>query len=110
MIRYKLGSRDAKILSDEFGDEILARELFAEFLGRRGYDREFAVRLVQVAAARPAGPTWRLRCAAALMLESQVFTAAGPGLGELEGVVHAIAAVVPDRLTYSARATGCGRG
>ena len=58
------------------------------------------MRLVQVAAARPAGSTWRLRCAAALMLESQVYTAAGPGLGELEGVVQAIAAVVPDRLTY----------
>jgi len=98
VIRYKLGSRYAKILSDEFGDEVLARELFAEFLGRREYDREFASHLVRVAASRPAGPTWRLQCAAALMLESQVCTATGPGLSELDGVLRVISAVVPDRL------------
>src|SRR5262249_19664623 len=55
-----------------FVGERLAEELLREFLDRRSYDRDFAGRLVAVAAARGCAPSWPVRRLAVLMLEAQL--------------------------------------
>jgi hypothetical protein len=83
-------------LSHEIDEELrgdrLAAELFGEFLGRVGYDRGFAVRLVDVAGARGCSASWPLRRVAALMLESRLLALPDGDVDELGEVVRAIAA------------------
>jgi hypothetical protein len=58
------------VLSLDFGEDPLARNVVAEFLSVRGYRREFAERLIAVAAGTQ-GASWELRRACVLMLENQ---------------------------------------
>jgi hypothetical protein len=96
----RLPSPFIRILVEEFGDEALARELFAEFLGRMRFARAFALRLVDVAGGkrRWKRTSWRLRCAAALMLESQIWATPASENGELELILRSIAGSAPGGL------------
>ncbi|MDQ3802875.1 MAG: hypothetical protein M3416_03360 [Acidobacteriota bacterium] len=75
-----LPARLRSILSREFGGDPLALALFDEFLPRRDYSRDFALKLTDV-ARRGAGVAWETRRLAALMLENQVLKLA-PGATE----------------------------
>jgi hypothetical protein len=82
----------SNLIAEEFGSERLAAELVGEFLDRGSYDRGFAVRLVEVAGARGCAPSWPLRRATVLMLESQLFALPAEENDELGEVLRAIAA------------------
>jgi hypothetical protein len=99
---HKLAPDFAGVVAAEFGEESLARDIFEEFLGRQSYERAFATRLVKVAAARVDGspPSWPLRCAAVLMLETQLCAEPVRDDGELDFILRCIADTVPGGLTY----------
>jgi hypothetical protein len=80
------------VIDDELRDDRLAAELLGEFLGRVGYDRGLALRLVEVAGARGCSASWPLRRVATLMLESQLLSLPEGDLDELGAIVRAIAA------------------
>jgi hypothetical protein len=76
----------------EFEGDRLADDLFGEFLRRVGYDRGFALRLLEIAGGRDEPASWPLRRAATLMLESQWLALPAAELDELGEVLRAIAA------------------
>lgn len=80
----------ATIVAEEFGDEALALDLFAEFLGRRRYQKAFAARLAMIAAARTERPSWPLRRAAVLMLETSLCSTRGGDLRAFEQILSLI--------------------
>lgn len=69
--RGHVTDRLSKIISREFGRAPLALDLFGDFLTRRSYCRDFALRLIGV-AGRGTGEPWEVRRLAALMLENQM--------------------------------------
>ena len=78
------------IVAEEFRDDTLALELFAEFLGRRRDQEAFAGRLVTIAAARAEQPSWSLRRAAVLMLETLLCSTSEGDFGAFEHILSAI--------------------
>jgi hypothetical protein len=58
------------LVDREFEGEPLAREVFARFLGGPRCDRDFVELLVGVAAGCRESPSWALRRAATLILET----------------------------------------
>lgn len=76
-------ARLSEVISREFEHSPYALALFGDFLARRAYCREFALRLVGV--ARPgAGTPWEIRRLAALMLEGQLLKLSADDLEEFD--------------------------
>ena len=89
-----------RVLTEEFGDEPLAIELFAKFLGRRGTDMELVRRLATVAVARDAQPSWQLRRAAVLMLEVMIVEIPEADVDVFEHAVRTVAITGQCGFTY----------
>jgi hypothetical protein len=71
------------IISHEFGRDPHALPLFEEFLPRRAYCRDLALKLIDV-ARRGAGVSWEARRLAALMLENQLLKLPADDIGEFD--------------------------
>ena len=98
------------VVDEEFGGDRVAAELFGEFLRRVGYDRGFALRLVEIAGGRGDSASWPVRCAATLMLESQVLALPVTELDELGEVLRAVAADPESGLTFPPNADVLAEG
>lgn len=80
--RSRVNARLSQLISREFEHAPHALALFADFLPRRAYCREFASALVET--ARGAGKPWEIRRLAALMLENQLLKLAADDLEEFD--------------------------
>jgi hypothetical protein len=83
LLQSRVPVRLSEIISREFEHAPLALKLFGDFLPRRAYCRDFALRLVG-AARRGAGEPWEIRRLAALMLENQLLKLSADDVEEFD--------------------------